>query len=56
VDATPASATWTYRPPPPDWALLGNGVGCASAGGNPSSLAMMGLAVLSALLARKRQR
>ncbi len=59
VDPTPASANWTYRPPPPpppDWALLGTGVGCASAGGNPSSLALMGLAVISALLARRRQR
>ncbi|MFL5345808.1 MAG: adventurous gliding motility protein AgmC [Hyalangium sp.] len=55
VDPTPASATWTYQPPPPDWALLGTGVGCASAGGDPSSLAMMGLAVLSALVARKRR-
>jgi uncharacterized protein (TIGR03382 family) len=55
VDPTPASATWTYQPPPPDWALLGTGVGCASTGGNPSALAMMGLAVVSALLARKRR-
>ncbi|HYH96383.1 Ig-like domain-containing protein, partial [Hyalangium sp.] len=59
VDPTPATATWTYHPPPPppsDWALLGNGVGCASSGGNPSSLALMVLGVLSALMARKRRR
>jgi MYXO-CTERM domain-containing protein len=59
VDPTPASTSWTYQPPPPpppDWALLGTGVGCASSGGSPSSLALMGLAVLSALVARRRQR
>jgi uncharacterized protein (TIGR03382 family) len=59
VDPTPASAAWSYHPPPPpppDWALLGNGVGCASTGGAPSSLVMMGLAVLSALMVRRRGR
>jgi uncharacterized protein (TIGR03382 family) len=60
VDPTAATATWTYRPPPPppsDWALLGNGVvGCAASGGAPSSLAMMALGVLSALMARRRRR
>jgi len=55
VDPTPASATWAYHPPPSDWALLGNGVGCASTGGNPSSLAMMVLGVLSVVLARRRR-
>jgi MYXO-CTERM domain-containing protein len=60
VDPTPAMHTWTYRPPPPppsDWALLGNGmVGCAASGGDPSSLAMMALGVISALMARRRRR
>jgi MYXO-CTERM domain-containing protein len=56
VDATPASATWIIQAPPIDWALLGNGVGCASSGGQPSSLAMMGLAVLAALGVRRRRR
>jgi uncharacterized protein (TIGR03382 family) len=58
VDPTPASATWTYHPPPPppsDWALLGNGVGCAATGGDPSSLVMMALGVLSVLMARRRR-
>ncbi|HEX8702603.1 MAG TPA: Ig-like domain-containing protein, partial [Myxococcaceae bacterium] len=54
VDPTPASATWTVVPRKIDRALLGSG--CAASGGSPSSLAMMGLAVLSALLARRRQR
>ncbi len=53
LDATPASATWTVVPRKIDRALLGSG--CAASGGSPSSLAMMGLAVLSALLARKRR-
>jgi uncharacterized protein (TIGR03382 family) len=34
----------------------GFGFGCAASGGDPSALAMMGLAVLSTLLARRRQR
>jgi uncharacterized protein (TIGR03382 family) len=34
----------------------GDGIGCAASGGTPSALAMMGLAVLSALLVRRRQR
>ncbi|WP_052420457.1 Ig-like domain-containing protein, partial [Hyalangium minutum] len=55
VDPTPATASWTYTPPPSDWALLGNGVGCASTGSNPSSLAMMALGVLSVVLLRKRR-
>jgi outer membrane protein OmpA-like peptidoglycan-associated protein len=37
-----------------DRALLGSGNGCSSAGSGPSSLAIMGLGVLAALLARKR--
>jgi uncharacterized protein (TIGR03382 family) len=53
VDPTPASATWTVVPRKIDRALLGSG--CAASGGSPSSLAMMGLAVLSALLARRRR-
>jgi len=52
-DATPASATWTVVPRKIDRALLGSG--CAASGGSPSSLAMMGLAVLSVLLARRRR-
>jgi large repetitive protein len=60
VDPTPATATWAYHPPPPppsDWALLGNGaVGCAASGGDPSSLVMMALGVISALMARRRRR
>jgi uncharacterized protein (TIGR03382 family) len=56
VDPTPATASWTVVPRKIDRALLGSGVGCAASGGSPSSLAMMGLAVLSALLARRRRR
>ncbi|MBN1206591.1 MAG: adhesin, partial [Myxococcaceae bacterium] len=56
MDATPSSATWNIQAPPIDWALLGNGVGCASSGAQPSSLAMMGLAVLAALGVRRRRR
>ncbi len=58
VDPTPATATWTVRRAVPgNRAFLGDGlVGCASTGGDPSSLAMMGLALLSALLARARRR
>ncbi|HYI01439.1 DUF5011 domain-containing protein, partial [Hyalangium sp.] len=39
---------------PLDRALLGGGSGCASTSSGPSALAMMGLAVLAALLARRR--
>jgi uncharacterized protein (TIGR03382 family) len=39
---------------PLDRALLGGGSGCSSTSGGPSALAMMGLAVLAALLARRR--
>jgi uncharacterized protein (TIGR03382 family) len=56
VDSTPASRTWNYRRPLPDRDFLGDGIGCAASGGTPSALAMMGLAVLSALLVRRRQR
>jgi hypothetical protein len=54
VDTTPATRTWNVLV---DESLnfRGGGVGCASSGANPSALAMMGLAVLSALLARKRR-
>jgi uncharacterized protein (TIGR03382 family) len=34
----------------------GGGFGCAASGGQPSALVMMGLAAVSALLARRRQR
>src|SRR5699024_8296296 len=47
VDPSPASATWTVEraapPPAPDRDFLGDGIGCAASGGDPSSLAMMGL-------------
>ncbi|WNG22635.1 hypothetical protein F0U62_00330 [Cystobacter fuscus] len=47
-------------PPPPSHVvtrdLVGGGVGCAASGGAPSVLAMMGLALLSTLRARRRQR
>lgn len=46
------------EPPPPHRPardLVGGGVGCAASGGTPSALAMMGLAVLSSLLARRRR-
>ncbi len=59
VDSTPASATWMVAPPssaPLDRALLGSGNGCSSTGSAPTSLAVVGLGVLAALLARKRTR
>jgi MYXO-CTERM domain-containing protein len=49
----------TTEPPAPgpfDRALLGGGNGCSSTTGGPSSLAMMGLGVLAALLARMARR
>ncbi|MDY7228839.1 adventurous gliding motility protein AgmC [Hyalangium rubrum] len=55
VDATPATAAWNVLPPPVDRAIIGGGVGCTTTGSTPSSLAMVGLAVLSALLARRRR-
>jgi large repetitive protein len=59
VDPTPASATWTVvratPQPAPDRDFLGDGIGCAASGGNPSSLAMMGLGLLAVLLARRRR-
>jgi|GEM_PF-973076 len=39
-----------------DNALLGGGNGCSSTGSGPSSLALVGLGVLAALLSRKRAR
>jgi uncharacterized protein (TIGR03382 family) len=39
-----------------DRALIGGGNGCSSTGSGPSSLAMIGLGVLAALLTRKRTR
>jgi MYXO-CTERM domain-containing protein len=60
VDPTPESYTWLVRapttPPVGDRDFLGDGIGCAASGGDPSSLAMMGLALLSALLGRRRRR
>jgi len=45
------------QPGPGDKDFLGDGIGCASAAGDPSSaLAMMGLALLAVLGARRRQR
>ncbi|KFE71575.1 immunoglobulin-like domain-containing protein [Hyalangium minutum] len=44
------------KPGPFDRALLGGGSGCSSTSGGPSSLAMMGLGVLAALLARRARR
>jgi MYXO-CTERM domain-containing protein len=45
-------------PPLPegDKDFLGDGLGCASTAGDPSALAMMGLALLAVLGARRRQR
>jgi uncharacterized protein (TIGR03382 family) len=39
-----------------DRALMGGGNGCSSTGSGPSSLALMGLGLLAALLLRKRER
>ena len=44
------------KPDPFDRALLGGGSGCSSTSGGPSSLAMMGLGVLAAFLARRMAR
>jgi hypothetical protein len=54
VDATPASFTWNISSS--DRAFLGDGMGCAAAGGDRSALAMMGLALLGLVLARGRRR
>jgi uncharacterized protein (TIGR03382 family) len=59
VDPTPASTVWTVVPLSGlrDRALMGGGNGCSSTGSSgPSSLTMMGLAVLAGLLSRKRLR
>jgi hypothetical protein len=59
VDPSPATATWVVKTPSVslrDRALLGGGSGCSSTTGGPSSLAMMGLGVLAALLARMARR
>ncbi|WP_224240615.1 adventurous gliding motility protein AgmC [Hyalangium gracile] len=56
VDPTPATATWNVQEDsqePPN--LNFRGGGCASTSGGPSALGLMGLAVLAALLARKRR-
>ncbi|ADO68124.1 adventurous gliding motility protein AgmC [Stigmatella aurantiaca] len=59
VDETPAEWTWTVTSPETpsggNLDFLGDGIGCASAGGSPSTLAVMGLAVLSALFFRRRR-
>jgi MYXO-CTERM domain-containing protein len=59
VDPSPAMATWTVvrATPPPvgDRDFLGDGIGCAASGGDPSSLAMMGLGLLAVLLVRRRR-
>ncbi|MFL5347471.1 MAG: adventurous gliding motility protein AgmC [Hyalangium sp.] len=57
VDPTPATATWNVKTASSgsDINFRGGGVGCASTGAGPSALGMMGLAVLAALMARKRR-
>jgi MYXO-CTERM domain-containing protein len=55
VDASPAMATWTVVRAVTDRDFLGDGIGCAASGGDPSSLAMMGLGLLAVLLARRRR-
>jgi MYXO-CTERM domain-containing protein len=59
VDPTPATATWTVVravPPAADRDFLGDGIGCAASGGDPSSLAMMGMGLLAAMLMARRRR
>jgi MYXO-CTERM domain-containing protein len=59
VDPTPATVTWTVELPIPetgDRDFLGDGIGCAASGGDPSSLAMMGLGLLAAVLLARRRR
>jgi len=58
VDPTPATATWTVVRPTTsggDRDFLGDGIGCATSGGDPSALAMMGLGLLAVLMARRRR-
>jgi MYXO-CTERM domain-containing protein len=55
--SSPVNFTVTTATGPGDKDFLGDGIGCASAAGDPSStLAMMGLALLAVLGARRRQR
>lgn len=59
VDPTPTSATWTVvraTPQTGDRDFLGDGIGCAASGGDPSSLAMMGMGLLAAVLMARRRR
>jgi len=54
---SPVTFTVTTAAGPGDKDFLGDGIGCASTAGDPSSaLAMMGLALLAVLGARRRQR
>ncbi|SEK93114.1 Myxococcales GC_trans_RRR domain-containing protein/MYXO-CTERM domain-containing protein [Stigmatella aurantiaca] len=61
VDGSPATWTWTVTgsgeepPQGDDLNFLGDGIGCASAGSSPASLAVMGLALLAALGFRRRR-
>ncbi|HYH96163.1 Ig-like domain-containing protein, partial [Hyalangium sp.] len=56
VDPTPATASWNVVPPTGgDRDFLGDGIGCATSGGDPSSLAMMGLGLLAVLMVRRRR-
>ncbi|KFE68632.1 adventurous gliding motility protein AgmC [Hyalangium minutum] len=58
VDPTPATATWTVVQTPPtggDRDFLGDGIGCAASGGDPSALAMMGLGLLAVMVVRRRR-
>jgi MYXO-CTERM domain-containing protein len=55
--SSPVNFTVTTAAGPGDKDFLGDGIGCASTAGDPSSaLAMMGLALLAVLGARRRQR
>jgi len=59
VDPTPAATSWTVVPgvpPTPDRDFLGDGIGCAASGGDPSALAMMGMGLLAVVLMARRRR
>jgi uncharacterized protein (TIGR03382 family) len=55
VDPSPAVTTWNVVRPTTDRDFLGGGLGCAASGGDPTSLAMMGLGLLAVLMARRRR-